>query len=64
LDYLIEHKAEAGDGANFKKTAFTLAAHHISHLHKNGGKKDFKAMQNKWSAVSIYCFSDSLIHRH
>jgi hypothetical protein len=51
LDYLNEHLAEAGDGANFKKATFTQAAIHIAPLLKHGPEKDFKACQNKWSAL-------------
>jgi hypothetical protein len=27
LDYLLEHKSEAGDGGNFKQAVFEAAAH-------------------------------------
>ncbi|KAF8159736.1 hypothetical protein B0H34DRAFT_655091 [Crassisporium funariophilum] len=50
IPYLLEHHSEAGDGGNFKKATFTQAAVFITPLHKRGGTKDHKALQNKWAA--------------
>ena len=35
IDFLSNHKAEAGDGANFKQAIWTQAATHMSTLHPN-----------------------------
>ena len=35
IDFLPNHKAEAGDGANFKQTIWAQAAAHMSALYPN-----------------------------
>jgi len=50
VDYLLEHKAEAGDGGNFKESTFTRAAAHINDL-QLGVAKTTKQCHSKWSWV-------------
>lgn len=53
VDYLVDHKAEAGDGGNFKTTTYQRVISHIAPLHESGAIKTVKACRNKWTAVSI-----------
>jgi hypothetical protein len=57
--YLLEHKAEAGDGANFKNTTFAAVGKELDlrkesdgrPAEKKGGSKDIEACKSKWSRV-------------
>ena len=55
--FLLEHKAEAGDGANFKNPTFSalgkeLDLHKESDGHtKKGGSKNVDVCKSKWSRV-------------
>ncbi len=57
--YLLEHKAEAGDGANFKNTTFAALGKELDLRkesdgrppEKKGGSKDVEACKSKWSRV-------------
>jgi hypothetical protein len=57
--YLLEHKAEAGDGANFKNTTFAAVGKELDLRkesdgrppEKKGGSKDVEACKSKWSRV-------------
>ena len=53
IDLLSNHKAEVGDGANFKRAIWTQAATHMSVLHPN---VTFSAIQcsSKWGRVCQY----------
>ena len=53
IDYLSNHKAESGDGANFKQAIWTQAAAHMSALYPN---VTFGANQcsSKWGRVCYY----------
>lgn len=59
IDFLIVHKAEAGDGANFKAVTFQKAAKHLVPLLKRGAVKTGKSCGNKYCAVSymLYLFT-------
>ena len=59
IDFLSNHKAEAGDGANFKQAIWTQAATHMSTLHPN---VTFGATQcsSKWVRVHHYKLSHLL----
>lgn len=52
VDYLVEHRAEAGDGGNFKAASFNNAAKHIAPLLNRGLVKTAKTIKTKWSGVS------------
>lgn len=54
LDFLVENKAEAGDGGNFKQATFQRAVESIKPLFKRGAAKTVKSCQNKWAAVSFF----------
>jgi len=53
VDFLVENKAEAGDGGNFKNVTFQRAALSIAPLHERGALKTVKSCQNKYAAVSL-----------
>ncbi|KAF5312245.1 hypothetical protein D9619_003790 [Psilocybe cf. subviscida] len=50
LNFLIDHRAEAGDGCNFKKATMQQAAQHIQPLHVRGGAKTQQTCKNKFTA--------------
>ncbi|PPQ97013.1 hypothetical protein CVT26_006439 [Gymnopilus dilepis] len=49
VDFLFEHRAEAGDGGNFKATTFQKALTHIAPFFKRGAAKSVKNLRNKWN---------------
>ena len=53
IDYLSNHKSEAGDAMNFKMTTFRAAAEHIkqAYAHQQGGEKTADACRTKWGNV-------------
>lgn len=63
VDFLIDNKAEAGDGGNFKNATFQRAATVIAPLCERGAAKTVKSCQNKWASVSssFQCNSCSLV---
>jgi hypothetical protein len=52
IAFLVEHKGEAGDGANFKEAMFKRAANAIAPYHTSGPAKTGKMCKTKWSSVS------------
>jgi hypothetical protein len=52
IDYLLQHKAEAGDGGNFKSSGYNAAATHIAPLLTQGPVKTGKMCKMKWALVS------------
>jgi hypothetical protein len=56
VDYLIEHKAEAGDGPNFKDVTYNGAAEAIAPLLTSGPSKTGKMCKNRWTTVSNHSF--------
>ena len=55
LQYLLSHKAEAGDTASFQKTTWQGAADHINAAFPNqrGGEKTIGVCKTKWTNVSM-----------
>jgi hypothetical protein len=55
--FLLEHKAEAGDGANFKNTTFAAVGKELDlrkesdGRERKGGPKDDVACKTKWARV-------------
>jgi hypothetical protein len=54
LQYIFEHKSEAGDGMNFKITFWRLAAEHMKSWTSEGGEKNAEACKNKWVKVRLH----------
>ena len=53
MEYLRDHASEAGDGGNFKETAYQAAATYIAPYRKSGPIKTAKHVKNKYKTVSI-----------
>ncbi|KAF8145042.1 hypothetical protein K438DRAFT_1945226 [Mycena galopus ATCC 62051] len=51
IEYLLEHRAEAGDGTNFKATSFRGAATHVNLTRIKGGPKTGKSCEQKYHAL-------------
>ena len=51
IEYLEGHKAEAGDGLNYKMATYNLAAREIAGLLQKGPAKTGKSVKRKWSVV-------------
>jgi hypothetical protein len=52
VDYLCEHRSEAGDGGSFKASTFNAAAEAIQPFHKSGPPKTSAMCKRKWQSVS------------
>jgi hypothetical protein len=52
LDYFLDHKAEAGDGGNFKKATLTGALAVIAEYRTAGPVKTVDQIKSKWQSVS------------
>jgi len=52
INYLIDHKSEAGDGANFKTNVFVGASQELTKTVSCGGLKTPAACKSKWAWVS------------
>ncbi|KAF8580419.1 hypothetical protein K439DRAFT_1357024 [Ramaria rubella] len=49
VNFLVEHKAEAGDGGNFPETVFNQAAQMLVTFYVRGAVKTAKACKQKWA---------------
>ena len=58
LAFLVENKASAGDGANFKSTTWQGAASHVNAIRKEGAAKTKESCRAKFKAVRIVNFHD------
>ena len=55
VSFLLDHRAEAGDGANFKMTVWNAAAEELSKHVTKGGPKTGASCKSKWDRVcAIY----------
>lgn len=54
LDFLLEHRAAAGDGGNFKEATFQGISGLLTPLVTKGGPKTVRACQNKWNSVRYH----------
>ena len=52
VNFLWEHRAEAGDGGSFKDTMFNAAANYIAKDWTSGAVKTSKRCKTKWAGVS------------
>jgi hypothetical protein len=53
VQFLLDHQAEAGDGANFKASIWNAAADELSKHVTKGGPKTSGSCKSKWERVSI-----------
>jgi hypothetical protein len=56
VDFLIAHKAEGGDGMNFKPSVWSAAAEHMRPLTTKGGPKNARKCKAKWHRVHLIHF--------
>ena len=55
IDFLLQHKAEAGDGANFKAATWNAAAAAMAKTPTEKGiPKSATSCQSRWGRVSIF----------
>jgi hypothetical protein len=52
LQYLFDHRAEGGDGGNFKAPTFNATVRHVASYQTTGPVKVGKHMKTKWDGVS------------
>jgi hypothetical protein len=57
INHLIDRKAEAGDGANFKGDVWNGAAKEMEGYTTKGGVKTAAACKSKWTRVRRYFLS-------
>jgi len=55
--FLIEHRAEAGDGFNFKATTFNAASLVLDARRTKGATKTSRVCKNKWTQVRLIVMS-------
>jgi hypothetical protein len=59
VQFLLKHKSEAGDGANFKNTTWSQVAKEMDERKTRGGEKTAEACKTKWIRVRnveyFYC---------
>ena len=51
IDFLVEHKAEVGDGFSFKDATWQAAAVHMAAYTVRGNPKTDCVCKNKWAQV-------------
>ena len=56
LDFLFTHRAEAGEGTNFKNKTFNGAATHVVPYLTHGPPKTAKRCKTKWASVCGFVF--------
>lgn len=56
VQFLLDHHAEAGDGANFKMSLWNAAGEELSKHVTKGGLKTGTACKGKWERVCIHYF--------
>ena len=53
MEYFRDHASEAGDGGNFKDSAYLAAAVYIAPYHRSGPVKTAKHVKTKYRSVSV-----------
>jgi hypothetical protein len=64
INFLLEHKAEVGDGANFKTSIWNEAAAMFELIPRTGGPKTANSCKNKWAKVCSDTHSIPFIHQN
>ena len=64
VNYMFDHRAEAGDGGNFKASTYTAAAAHIAQFTTPPHTKSVKSLQGKWQSVGCGDLTIDLIDGH
>ena len=58
INFLIEHKAEAGDSATFKSVVWDAASQLLKKSRVKGGPKTSKVCSDKWTRVRRTALDD------
>ena len=53
MEYFRDHASEAGDGGNFKDSAYLAEAVYIAPYHRYGPVKTVKHVKTKYRSVSV-----------
>jgi Myb/SANT-like DNA-binding domain len=61
LAFLLEHKAEVGDGINFKQAVWTAAASEMAKRPHKGAAKSANSCKNKWAKVRDLTWVDIVL---
>ena len=61
IDFLSLHRAEAGDGGNFKEAVFNAAAIEMKNIMMMGPEKTSSACRSKWDRVCHWCLPFHLV---
>ena len=61
VEYLWEHRSEAGDGGSFKATTWNAAATYLAPYQTAGPVKSGKQVKGKYMGVSIMTFYGLII---
>ena len=61
MEYLHDHASEAGDGGNFKETAYQAAAAYIAPYCKSSLIKTSKHVKNKYKTISFININCSIL---
>jgi hypothetical protein len=56
IQFLVEHRAEAGNGFNFKTKTFNAASIVVNAMRTKGGTKTWRVCKNKWTQVCSVCY--------
>lgn len=56
IQFLVDHHAEAGDGANFKSSVWNAAGEELSKHVAKGGPKTAASCKSKWDRVRLNYF--------
>jgi len=64
INFLIEHKAEAGDSATFKSVVWNAASQLLEKSRVKGGPKTSKACSDKWTRVCRTALDDGTVTTH
>ncbi|KAF8802644.1 hypothetical protein BYT27DRAFT_7056616, partial [Phlegmacium glaucopus] len=64
VNFLWEHRAQAGDGGTFKDTTFNAVAEHITKHWATGPPKTAKHCKTKWAEVTIITYKETTSGTH
>ena len=64
INFLIEHKAEAGDSATFKPVIWNAATQLLEKSRVKGGPKTSKSCSDKWTRVHRTALDDDIVTHH
>src|SRR5713226_9258109 len=61
IEFLVDHRSQAGDAAAFEPAVWNAAARHIKQYTTKGAPKAAGSCSSKWTRVRlIYCLHNSI----